>query len=94
MPKYNNLDLENWRESDISTDSLWLISERDKSGKHKNFYHGNFIPQISNQLIRRYTYNDEVVFEPFAGSGTTLFEYEQLGRKYLGLDINPDMRRL
>ena len=39
----------------INVDSLWLIDERDKSGKHTNVYHGNFIPQIPNQLIRRYT---------------------------------------
>lgn len=91
MLKFNDLDLENWRESNINTDSLWLINERDKSGKHKNIYHGNFIPQIPNQLIRRYTKKDEVVFEPFAGSGTTLFECEELGRKYIGLDINPEM---
>jgi len=39
----------------INVDSLWLINERDKSGKHANVYHGNFIPQIPNQLIRRYT---------------------------------------
>src|SRR5690349_4481818 len=91
MPKFNELDLENWRASNINTDSLWLISERDKSGKHTNFYHGNFIPQIPNQLIRRYTKKDEVVFEPFMGSGTTLFECEQLERKYIGLDINPEM---
>lgn len=89
--KHNDLDIENWKNSDINTDSLWLIKERDKSGKHKNIYHGNFIPQIPNQLIRRYTKKDEIVFEPFMGSGTTLFECEKLGRKYIGLDINPEI---
>lgn len=91
MSKFNDLNLSDWRELDINTDSLWLIGERDKSGKHKNIYHGNFIPQIPNQLIRRYTKKDEVVFEPFAGSGTTLFECEELERKYIGVDINPEM---
>ena len=47
--KHNDLDIENWKECDINTDSLWLIKERDKSGKHANFYHGNFVPQIPNQ---------------------------------------------
>jgi len=89
--KYNDLDLQNWKESDINTDSLWLISGRDKSGKHKNIYHGNFIPQIPNQLIRRYTKKNEIILEPFMGSGTTLFECEKLDRKYIGFDINPEM---
>jgi DNA modification methylase len=91
MSKFNDIDLENWRETDVNTDSLWLIGERTKTGKHKNIYHGNFIPQIPNQLLKRYTKKGEVVFEPFMGSGTTLFECEELGRKYNGLDINPEM---
>lgn len=87
--KHNDLNLDNWKECDIKTDSLWLIKERDKSGKHANIYHGNFIPQIPNQLVRRYTKKSETVFEPFMGSGTTLFECEKLERKYIGFDINP-----
>lgn len=87
--KHNDLDIDNWKELDINTESLWIINERDKSGKHENIYHGNFIPQIPNQLIRRYTKASETVFEPFMGSGTTLFECEKLGRKYIGFDINP-----
>ena len=91
MSKFNDIDLENWRVCDVNTDSLWLIQERMKTGKHKNVYHGNFIPQIPNQLLKRFTKIDDVVFEPFMGSGTTLFECEDLGRKYIGLDINPEM---
>nr|WP_286682913.1 DNA methyltransferase [Sulfurospirillum sp. MES] len=89
--KFNELDMQNWKDSDINTDSLWLIEQRDKSGKHKNVYHGNFIPQIPNQLLRRYTKECDVVLEPFMGSGTTLFECEKLNRKYIGFDINPHM---
>ena len=91
MAKFNDLNLANWKELDINTDSLWLIKERDKSGKHKNIYHGNFIPQIPNQLIRRYTKESETILEPFMGSGTTLFECEKLNRKYIGFDINEEM---
>ncbi len=76
MSKFNDIDLENWRECAINTDTLWMIRERTKTGKHKNIYHGNFIPQIPNQLIQRYTKKDDVVFEPFAGSGTTLPSFE------------------
>ncbi len=91
MSKFNDIDLNNWRDTDVNTDSLWLIGERTKTGKHRNVYHGNFIPQIPNQLLKRYTKAGDVVFEPFMGSGTTLFECEELGRKYIGLDINPEM---
>lgn len=89
--KFNDLDLSNWKNLEVNTNSLWLIDSRDKTGKHKNIYHGNFIPQIPNQLIQRYTKSGETVFEPFMGSGTTLFECENLNRKYIGIDINPEM---
>lgn len=89
--KYNDLDMRQWQHLDIDVNSLWLINERDKSGKHKNIYHGNFIPQIPNQLIRRYTKENETVLDIFMGSGTTLFECEKLKRNFIGFDINPDI---
>jgi DNA modification methylase len=91
MAKFNDLDLKNWKELDINTDSLWIIDKRDSSGKHKNIYHGNFIPQIPYQLIKRYTKENEIMIEPFMGSGTTLFECEKLNRKYIGFDINEEI---
>lgn len=91
MPSFNDLNLDNWKESEIWTDSLWIINERDKTGKHSNFYHGNFVPQIPRQLILRYTKKNEVVFDPFVGSGTTAYEAETLGRHFIGVDIQKDL---
>jgi len=87
MPIFNDLNLDNWKESEIWTDSLWLIPERDKTGKHNGFYHGNFVPQIPRQLILRYSKKNDVVFDPFVGSGTTAYEAESLGRNFIGIDI-------
>jgi DNA modification methylase len=91
MPNFNDLDLENWKESEVWTDSLWIIPERDKSGKHNGFYHGNFVPQIPHQLILRYSKKGDVVFDPFVGSGTTAYEAESLGRNFIGVDIQPEL---
>jgi DNA modification methylase len=91
MTIFNDLDLSNWKDSEIWTDSLWLIPERDKSGKHDGFYHGNFIPQIPRQLISRYTKKGDIVLDPFLGSGTTAFECEILGRDLVGIDIQNDI---
>ncbi|MBR1773978.1 MAG: DNA adenine methylase [Bacteroidales bacterium] len=87
----NGITKNNWKETDISVDSLWLINERDKTGKHANVYHGNFVPQIPHQLISRYTKENDVVLELFSGSGTTLFECEELNRQYIGFDINQEI---
>ena len=90
MPKFNDINLEKWKEEDIWTESLWIIPERDKSGKHSGFYHGNFVPQIPRQLITRYTKRNDVVFDPFVGSGTTAFEAENLKRHFIGIDIQKE----
>ena len=82
---------EDWKTTDLNVDSLWIIDKRDSSGKHENNYHGNFIPQIPNQLIRRYTNKKDTVLELFTGSGTTVYECEKLERNYIGFDINTQM---
>lgn len=84
-------DETDWKTSDINVDSIWLIQKRDSSGKHENNYHGNFVPQIPYQLIKRYTHKTDTVLELFTGSGTTLFECEKLERNYIGFDINQQM---
>jgi len=84
-------DKAHWKELDINVDSLWLIGSRAKGGKRSNAYHGNFAPQIPNQMIRRYTEEGDTVLELFMGSGTTLFECETLNRNYIGFDINDDI---
>jgi hypothetical protein len=30
MPKFNDLDLQNWKDIDLDMNSLWVISERKK----------------------------------------------------------------
>ncbi|MBS8122220.1 TRM11 family SAM-dependent methyltransferase [Candidatus Vampirococcus lugosii] len=94
MPKFNDLDLNNgnWKKyEDILTDSLWIINERDKSGKHSNFYHGNFVPQIPYQLIKRYTKKGGWVLDLFLGSGTTAIECEKLERNIIGIDLKEEL---
>jgi len=91
MPIFNDLNLNNWRESEIWTDSLWIIPKRDNTGKHSGLYHGNFIPQIPRQLILRYTKKNDIVFDPFVGSGTTAYEAENLSRNFIGIDIQKNL---
>ncbi len=85
------IDKDNWRDIDLNIDSLWIIGPRAKGGKRENVYHGNFVPQIPDHLVRRYTEEGDVVMEPFMGSGTTLYECERLRRHYIGFDINQDI---
>jgi DNA modification methylase len=93
--KVNDINLSRWKEyDDIITDSLWVLDKRDNSGGHNANYWGNFIPQIPNQLIRRYTKQDEWVLDSFLGSGTTLMECQRLNRNGIGIELQPEVIEL
>jgi len=93
--KINDLNLNRWKEyDDLLTDSLWILDKRDRTGAHSAGYWGNFIPQIPNQFLRRFTKKNEWVLDPFLGSGTTLIECKRLGRNGIGIEIQSEVAKL
>jgi len=53
------------------------------------WYPARFIPHVVRYFIERFTKPGDLVFDPFAGSGTVAIEAEITERNYIVWDLNP-----
>ncbi|MBR1942572.1 site-specific DNA-methyltransferase [bacterium] len=89
---YNDINLKEWKNyPEIKTDTFWQFPTRLKTGGHSNEYHGNYIPQIAQQLLQRYTKKGDVVLDLFFGSGTTGIEALNEERRCIGVELKQDL---
>jgi len=56
----------------------------------KDAHFAVFPPDVPELLIKVACPKDGVVLDPFAGAGTTLVVAEKLGRRWVGIEMNPD----
>lgn len=52
-------------------------------------YTAKIIPHIPRYFLEKYTRKNEIILDPFCGSGTTILEARLLCRNAIGIDINP-----
>lgn len=68
------------------TKSIW---EFQAESARKVGHPAPFPIQLPYNLIQLYTFADDVVLDPFCGSGTTCLAAKITGRRYVGYDIDP-----
>jgi SAM-dependent methyltransferase len=74
---------------DLERTTVWSFPKRGSWATHRGDFRGNWAPEIPRNIILRYSKKDDLVLDQFVGSGTTLIEAKLLGRKSIGIDINP-----
>jgi len=70
-----------------STLSVWQVQPESA---RKVGHPAPFPVELAKRVIKLYSYVDDVVLDPFMGSGTTCVAARQTGRHYLGFDISPE----
>jgi DNA methylase len=80
---YREIDLElSWSEQELPE------RERTKHVHRLHPYLGKFVPQLAEVFLRRYASPGQLVWDPFAGSGTTLVEANAFGARAAGCDVS------
>lgn len=69
----------------------WEYADADTQQLTHNIhrYSGKFIPQIAARAIGILTEPNELILDPYCGSGTSLLEAAVLGRQAIGIDLSP-----
>jgi hypothetical protein len=78
----------------VFENEFWTAQQRQAHPLHEISYRACFKPQLPRFFIEAFTQPGELVYDPFAGRGTTLIEAELLGRRAIGNDVNPLSRLL
>ena len=79
---FNSANFEKGTLSDI-----WQIKR--ESDRPKN--HGATFPKkLVSKIIENFTKENDLIYDPFCGSGTTCYVAKQLNRNYLGSEVVRD----
>ena len=71
------------------TREFWTARQRQASNIHEISYRACYKPQLPRLFVERLTKPMDLIYDPFAGRGTTLIEAALLGRQIVGNYINP-----
>jgi DNA modification methylase len=69
----------------------WFFSRVAGTFKERQGFHGCQMPeQLLGRVIRCCSNPDEIVLDPFGGSGTTFAVAKKLGRRWIGFELSAD----
>ncbi len=79
----NRLTPDEWAE--WGSRGVWAIRSVTKNDRHE----AEFPEELARRVIRLFSPSDGLILDPFVGSGTTTAVAKRLGRRWVGIDIDP-----
>jgi DNA modification methylase len=68
---------------------FWTAKQRQANSIHEISYRACYKPQLPRFFIDIFSKKGDVIYDPFAGRGTTLVEAALMGRNVVSNDVNP-----
>lgn len=81
--KYKDVYIESLVSDNYEKTNIWKINPETKS-KHP----APFPLKLSDNLIRYYSYKNDIILDPFMGSGTVGVSCKLLNRSFIGIELN------
>ncbi|MEA5000356.1 MAG: DNA methyltransferase [Endomicrobiaceae bacterium] len=75
---------------ELELNTVWSFPNRGNWATHDAKYRGNWSPYIPRNILLRYSQENDLALDQFAGGGTTLVEAKLLNRNIIGVDVNPE----
>ena len=69
---------------------VWTVNVRPYKGAH----FATFPTTLIEPCVLAGSKEGDIVFDPFMGSGTTAQVAKELGRQYMGCELNPEYKTL
>lgn len=82
MKKYDRL---------IEEGEFWNNKQKSSHSIHEISYRATFNPNLPKYFIEKFTKQNETVYDPFGGRGTTSLQAYLMNRNFISNDINPLM---
>lgn len=84
------IDKKNWYDWVSNVWEITPVIKYNSKGQNKRGHVAPFPEEIPYRLIKMYSFQEDIVLDPFIGSGTVAIAAKKLNRHYIGYELNKE----